>query len=395
MHEQTARSSRPASPDESRTSDPRDTTPRRSRGSSWRPVALVTGGAGFIGTNVTRALIERGYNVRILDNLSRPGVSGNLRWLQRNFGERLEVVVEDVSHFDAVHQAVAGVSRVYHFAAQVAVTTSLLRPIDDFEINVRGTLNVLEACRQQPEPPRLLFTSTNKVYGSLPHVPLIPDGEQYGPANTTLQLTGIDERQPLDFHSPYGCSKGAADQYVLDYARCYGLPNAVFRMSCIYGPHQHGTEDQGWVAHFARSVLADREVVFYGDGRQVRDLLYVEDLAAAMLQATDHIERTRGRAYNVGGGVQNTASLQQVVQQLSTLSGRIIRIRYEDWRPGDQRYYVSDIRQLCNDTGWHPRVSVTNGLRKLYEWLATETQATSLANEPGGYSLATREPVPS
>lgn len=337
--------------------------------SATRRLALVTGGAGFIGTNVTAALVARGYRVRVLDSLSRPGVERNLRWLEQSCGERIEVLRADVRDAEAVQRAVAGAHYVFHFAAQVAVTTSLQSPVDDFRVNAEGTLNLLEACRAQSIPPRLLFTSTNKVYGNLPQLELMQRGDQYVPVDPRPRQHGIDELQPLDFHSPYGCSKGTADQYVLDYARYFGLPNVVFRMSCIYGPHQHGTEDQGWVAHFARSVLRDESLVFYGDGRQVRDLLFVDDLSRAMLLALDRIDRTRGQAFNVGGGVENAASLRQVVRHLAERCRLTPSVRYEDWRPGDQRYYISDTRRLQAALDWQPRVTVAQGLNRLCDWL--------------------------
>src|SRR3954465_5586214 len=285
-----------------------------------RPLALITGGAGFIATNVADRLLRDGWRVRLFDNLSRTGVEQNVRWLREVHrpGERgaespIELIVGDVRDRAAVKRAVEGVSRVFHFAAQVAVTTSLTDPLLDFEINARGTLNLLEAIRPLESRPSLLFTSTNKVYGHLADLPLNVRDRRYEPGDGAVAQRGISEQRPLDFHSPYGCSKGAAEQYVLDYARTFGLPATVFRMSCIYGPHQFGTEDQGWVAHFLIQTLRRRPLTLYGDGLQVRDILFVEDLVDAMLLAHDRIEDTAGHAYNIGGGPSNTVSLLELM----------------------------------------------------------------------------------
>ncbi len=330
---------------------------------------LITGGSGFIGTNLAHAIAAAGRRVRLLDNLSRPGVEQNLRWLKQTHGDRLSIEVADVRDPFAVRRAVAGVEAVFHFAAQVAVTTSLEDPGHDFEVNVRGTLNVLEAARAQEQPPAVLFTSTNKVYGGMTDVPLKRRGLRYEPCDAALSARGFGEDRPLDFHSPYGCSKGAADQYVLDYARSYGLRTAVFRMSCIYGPHQFGTEDQGWVAHFLIRALEDRPITLYGDGMQVRDVLYVEDLARAFLLAERHLDTLAGQAFNMGGGPDNTLSLLELVDLIGELHGAPPRIFYESWRTGDQRYYVSDTARFAAATGWRPRVNVREGVSNLYNWL--------------------------
>lgn len=337
---------------------------------------LITGGAGFIGTNVAARYLSRGRPVTILDNLSRAGVEENLEWLKGTYGDRIRFIKADVRDREPLREVVAEAERVFHFAAQVAVTTSLEDPRTDFATNALGTLNILEACRSLDVPPPLLFTSTNKVYGDLANLRIRRDGDKYLPIEEGIRRVGISESSPLDFHSPYGCSKGAADQYVRDYARCYGLPTVVFRMSCIYGPHQCGTEDQGWVAHFAKELLADREVTFYGDGRQVRDLLFVEDLVDAMELATDHVEVTAGQAFNIGGGPENAVSVREVVTTLGARIGRPPRVRHDAWRQGDQRYYVSDIRAFSRDTGWRPRVSVRQGIDRLYDWLAKQVLPT-------------------
>jgi len=332
-------------------------------------LALVTGGAGFVATNVADRLLRSGRRVRIFDNLSRAGVERNVRWLRAQHGSRVELQYGDIRDGAAVATAVRGVDRVFHFAAQVAVTTSLIDPFADFDINARGTLNLLEALRAAGGQASLLFTSTNKVYGDLHDVQLRTDGRRYMPADRDVAESGIGEERPLDFHSPYGCSKGAAEQYVLDYARTFGLPATVFRMSCIYGPHQFGTEDQGWVAHFAIQALRGRRLTLYGDGRQVRDILYVEDLAEAMLLAHQHIDRTAGQAFNIGGGPANTVSLLELIDLLGELTGSRAAYGFEPWRTADQRYYVSDIRRFSALTGWAPRTGVHDGVGRLVAWL--------------------------
>jgi len=339
------------------------------------PLALITGGAGFIATNVASHLADAGWRVRLFDNLSRPGVEANIDWLQRTRGDAIELQVGDVRDAAAMRSAVRGASRVFHFAAQVAVTTSLVDPLLDFEVNARGTLNLLEAIRCLERRPSLLFTSTNKVYGNLHDVPLTTCGRRYLPGVSEVAAHGVSERRSLDFHSPYGCSKGAAEQYVLDYARTFGLPATVFRMSCIYGPHQFGTEDQGWVAHFAIQSMKRRPITLYGDGLQVRDVLFVEDLVDAMQRAHEHIGLTAGRAFNIGGGPANTTSLLELIDLLSDMSGARPSVTAESWRSADQRYYVSDHRRFSETTGWAPRTGVAEGVRRLVEWLEHEMPA--------------------
>jgi CDP-paratose 2-epimerase len=332
---------------------------------------LVTGGAGFIGTNLADRLLAAGHRVRVLDNLSRPGVESNLDWLRRKHGERVAFDLGDVRDPAAVRRAVRGAGAVFHFAAQVAVTTSLADPLADFEVNARGTVNVLEAVRRESAPPPVFFTSTNKVYGGLEDVELCLRGLRYEPCDPAF-ARGFGEARRLDFHSPYGCSKGTADQYVLDHARSYGLRAVVFRMSCIYGPHQHGTEDQGWVAHFLMRAAAGRPIVLYGDGMQVRDVLFVEDLVRAFLLAHEHVDALSGRAFNIGGGPANTVSLLELVGMIGELHGRRPQTFFESWRTGDQRWYVSDTRGFTAATGWRPLVTVREGVGKLYNWLAME-----------------------
>ncbi|HWQ92038.1 MAG TPA: SDR family NAD(P)-dependent oxidoreductase [Clostridia bacterium] len=338
------------------------------RNGERRPV-LITGGAGFIGTNVAHRLLTAGKRVLIYDNLCRPGVELNLQWLRQHHGQALEFQSGDVRDYDLLRKAVRRAAQIYHFAAQVAVTTSLDQPFEDFEINARGTLNLLEAVRQRVDPPPLLFTSTNKVYGDLSDVKLRMRHGRYEPESAAIRQHGFGEQRPLHFHSPYGCSKGAACQYVLDYARTFRLPTAVFRMSCIYGPHQFGTEDQGWVAHFLINSLDRRPITIYGDGRQVRDILFVEDLVDAMIATQDNIDQLQGQVFNVGGGPTNTTSLLELIDLIGELHGKRPIVRYEDWRPADQQYYVSDTRKLSSATGWHPKVDVRHGVATLYQWL--------------------------
>ncbi|HUR46897.1 MAG TPA: NAD-dependent epimerase/dehydratase family protein [Candidatus Saccharimonadales bacterium] len=330
---------------------------------------LITGGAGFIGTNLAHRFLSRKQPVLLYDNLSRPGVEQNLAWLRKKHGELLQIEVADVRDERKLASAVKRASKVFHFAAQVAVTTSLVDPIEDFEINARGTLNLLEAIRGMDVPPPLVFTSTNKVYGDLQDVKLEVRGGRYEPSDPSLRHHGFSEQRPLNFHSPYGCSKGAACQYVLDYARTFHIPAVVFRMSCIYGWHQFGNEDQGWVAHFLLRALEKRPITIFGDGRQVRDILFAEDLVNAFLQAMERIDAIAGEAYNMGGGPDNTISLLELLDIMAELRGEKPEVVFDDWRPADQQYYVSDYRKFHAATGWKPQTSAKEGIRSVYEWL--------------------------
>jgi CDP-paratose 2-epimerase len=332
-------------------------------------LALVTGGAGFIGTNLADRLLSDGERVRIVDDLSRPGVEENLRWLEGRHGARLDVRIADLRDPAVAQAAVAGAASVFHLAAQVAVTTSLDEPVHDFEVNLGATMNLLEAARARPRPPAILFTSTNKVYGDLADIALRDTGVRYEPLDEKIRA-GISEARPLDFSTPYGCSKGAADQYVLDYAKSYDLATVVFRMSCIYGPHQQGTEDQGWVAHFVRSVLREEPITLYGDGRQVRDVLYVDDLVEAMLAARGRIDRLAGQAFNMGGGPAQAVSLREVIDRIAMLARVEPEINSGPWRTGDQRYYVSDTSRFRAAADWQPRVDPGTGIERLHSWLA-------------------------
>lgn len=354
-----------------------------------RPV-LITGGAGFIGCNLAHRLLSRGDRVLILDNLSRAGVERNLRWLRDTHGSAVEAEIADIRDVDAVRRAARRARQVFHFAAQVAVTTSLDDPAHDFSVNARGTLNLLEALREHDNPAPLVYTSTNKVYGGLDDVRLTVAGGRYEPADDELRRRGISERRRLDFHSPYGCSKGTADQYVTDYARSFGMKTVVFRMSCIYGPHQYGNEDQGWVAHFLIRAIEGRPIMLYGDGKQVRDTLFVEDLVDAFLLAQQHMPTISGRAFNIGGGAANTISLLELLDQIETLHGDRPEVAYHDWRVGDQRYYVSDTSEFTRATGWAPKVDVATGVQRLYEWLLETRAPTAKARARERRPLATR-----
>lgn len=312
---------------------------------------LITGGAGFIGCNLADRLAGEGHTVRILDALVRPGVDANLAWLRARHGDRIVPVVARVENEAALAQAVDGVSVVLHLAAQVAVTSSLADPGADFATNLTGTLALLEAVRRLGRSVPVVFASTNKVYGDLARPTLAAEGGRWVPAADDLRRHGVDESMPLAFHTPYGCSKGGADQYVLDYARCFGLPTVVLRMSCIYGARQLGTEDQGWVAHFARRLLAGDPVTIYGDGRQVRDLLDVRDCVDAWVAAWRRSSQVAGCAFNLGGGPANAVSLRDVLDALAGIMSRRAALEFADWRPGDQRWYVSDTRRARADLG--------------------------------------------
>ncbi len=329
---------------------------------------LITGGAGFIGCNLADALLRDGEAVTVLDNLSRPRTDQNLRWLQERHGAALQFVHSDIRDAGAMVRALEGHDVVYHLAGQVAVTTSVADPRGDFEANALGTLNVLEAARCVEQPPVVFFASTNKVYGGMEHVEIREDATRYTYA--TLP-EGIPETQLLDFHSPYGCSKGAADQYVRDYARIYGLRTVVFRQSCIYGPRQFGVEDQGWVAHFVIAAVMGRPISIFGDGKQVRDLLFVDDLVRAYRTALARIDSAAGQIYNIGGGAANTLAIwSEFGPLLEELIGRSIPVKRGDWRPGDQPVYISDIRKAEQELGWRPDVDVQTGIRRLVEWVA-------------------------
>lgn len=327
---------------------------------------LVTGGAGFMGSNLTKYLIEADHRCVVFDNLSRPGVGANVEWLEQQGRGRVQFIQGDVREAGAVEAAARGVEAIYHLAGQTAVTTSVIDPRTDFEVNAVGTLNVLEAARRSPRQPMVIFASTNKVYGGLEDLEVIEEPTRY----TLARGAGVSEAHPIEFHTPYGCSKGSADQYVQDYGRMYGLRTAVLRLSCVYGPRQFGTEDQGWVAHFVISAMLDRPLVIYGNGKQVRDILFIDDLArlyARFLEVTS--ADVWGRAYNVGGGPAFTLSLLELLDLLSRKGSRRPRVRFEEWRPADQRVYISDTTRVRSVLGWEPQVAPREGVSRLLAWV--------------------------
>jgi len=357
------------------------------------PIVLITGGAGFIGSNLAEHLLATTpFRIRIFDNLSRAGVAHNVAWLKSLPGavSRLELMQEDVRDVRAVRRAVRDVAEIYHLAAQVAVTTAVEDPTTDFEINVRGTFNVLDSARLAGNCPFLLFTSTNKVYGALTRVPIEEDGTHYRPSLPDFR--GVDELEPLDFHSPYGCSKGAADQYVRDYGRIYQMPTVVFRMSCIAGPRQFGNEDQGWVAHFLYSVLCGREITVYGDGYQVRDVLHVHDLIMAMRAVRNARQRRNGEIYNLGGGRKRSISVIEMLKEIEQRTAGPLRLRYCDVRPGDQPLYITNTAKLEQETGWRARHSLSEILDSIYHfWRADRDKIETPKHAPSVHEELERE----
>ena len=328
---------------------------------------LILGGAGFIGSNLASWILQNSSaKVHIFDNLSRPGVRNNLNWLQQLAGNsgQLQITVGDIRDAAHVERVARHATEIYHFAAQVAVTTSVTDPRLDFDVNTAGTFNVLEAARKSGNRPFLLFTSTNKVYGDFGAEELYLDGKRYRSRNPN----GTSEMQPLDFHSPYGCSKGAADQYVRDYARIFGLHTVVFRMSCIAGQRQFGNEDQGWVAHFLYSALRGTPITIYGDGKQVRDVLCVDDLVRAFDAAHHLPSSAEGRIYNIGGGPENALSLLELMDIVEQLTGRKFDVTYDQPRPGDQLYYVTDFSKFQREAGWKPEISPEGTVKRIYEF---------------------------
>ena len=334
---------------------------------------LVTGGAGFIGSNYVHRLVQRGENVTIYDNLSRGGAPRNLEWLKQTFGENaFNVITADIRDEARITEAARGADVIVHLAGQVAVTTSVINPREDFEINALGTFNVLEAARASGRKPIFIYASTNKVYGGMDDVEVVEDATRWHYKNLPF---GAPETQPLDFHSPYGCSKGTGDQYVRDYFRIYDLPTVVFRQSCIYGPRQFGMEDQGWVAWMMIAAVTGKPITIYGDGKQVRDILYVEDLLDAYDTAIARIDHAAGQVYNVGGGSQNVMSIwTEFGPMLEKLLGQPISVARSDWRPGDQRVFVANIQKAGQELNWHPKTSMEEGIEKLFNWIKNNKQ---------------------
>jgi CDP-paratose 2-epimerase len=346
-----------------------------------RARVLITGGCGFLGCNIAAGLVARGRDVLVMDNLSRPGSEQNAEWLKQRYGNSVAIEIADTRDTEAVDELVSASDAVMHLAAQVAVTTSLDDPISDFEINGRGTLNVLEAIRRNGRQIPIIFASTNKVYGKLLDLPEVrPVDGRNVPCDPRF-AQGVGEDAPLDLYSPYGCSKGAADQYVRDYARVFGLRSVVFRMSCIYGPRQFGNEDQGWIAHFLLQSIHQRPITIYGDGHQVRDALFVDDAVDAWIRALDNIDTIRGQIFNLGGGPSNAISLRELLDFITELRGEQPQVRFAEWRPGDQPWYVSDIRALSRVLDWQPRVPVRQGLGRIERWLDARVNAPAATTE--------------
>jgi CDP-paratose 2-epimerase len=330
---------------------------------------VITGGSGFIGSNLAESFLADGEDVIVLDNLARPGVDQNLEWLKQRHGARVHPVLADVRDLRGIEAAFGDAKAVFHLAAQTAVTTSLVSPLDDFEANARGTINVLESVRKAGRKAPVIFASTNKVYGALEDLDMLAMDDRYVPADPKVRDFGIGEDRPLSFCTPYGCSKGVADQYVLDYAKSFDIPTAVLRMSCIYGPRQFGTEDQGWVAHFLIRALKGEDISIYGDGRQVRDILHVDDAVGAYRAVHAAIGAVKGDVFNLGGGPQNSVSILSVLREIEQLTGRPLDTGLGDWRAGDQLYFVADTRKLSDRLGWQARVRWKSGLQHLADWL--------------------------
>ncbi len=333
--------------------------------------ALITGGAGFIGANLAHRLIGRGDQVTVFDNLSRRGADLNLAWLRESHGpDAFRFVQADLRDYPALVEAARDADVVYHLAGQTAVTTSVTNPRADFEDNALGTFNALEATRAARDAgadPLFIYTSTNKVYGGMEDVAIEERNGRYIYRDVPQ---GIDESYPLDFHSPYGCSKGTGDQYTRDYARIYGLRTVVMRQSCIYGYRQMGVEDQGWVAWFIIAAVTGQPITIYGDGKQVRDVLFIEDLLDLYDAAIAHSDVATGQVYNVGGGPEHTISIwTEFGPILERLLGRPLPVSYDDWRPGDQQVYVSNIAKARRELGWSPKVGVREGIERLYHWV--------------------------
>jgi CDP-paratose 2-epimerase len=329
---------------------------------------LITGGAGFIGSNYVYRLLSRQENVTILDNLSRPGARKNIAWLIECFGrDSFKFVEGDVCDAAQMNVVCRDVDAILHLAGQVAVTTSVRQPRLDFEQNAIGTFNVLEAARLSGRQPVFIYASTNKVYGRMEDVGVLEQASRYVYAKLP---NGVPETHPLDFHSPYGCSKGCGDQYTRDYARIYGLPTVVLRQSCIYGPRQFGIEDQGWIAWFIIAVLTGKTITIFGNGKQVRDILFINDLMDAYDMTFENIAQVNGQVYNIGGGTQNTLSVWlEFCPILERLFQRTIPVTWDDWRPGDQPVYISDIHKIGKDLKWQPKVGIEEGITRLYQWV--------------------------
>lgn len=329
---------------------------------------FITGGAGFIGSNYVHRLVQRGENVTVYDNLSRAGAPKNVAWLEQTFGkDAFKLIVGDVRDADLLRDSAKEADVIVHLAGQVAVTTSVTNPRDDFEVNALGTFNALEAARLSKRDPIFIYSSTNKVYGGMEEVELVEEATRWRYKDL---VNGASEDQPLDFHSPYGNSKGSGDQYTRDYARIYGLRSVVFRQSCIYGPRQFGVEDQGWIAWMTIAAVTGKPITIYGDGKQVRDVLHVDDLLNAYDAAITRIERAKGQIYNMGGGPRNVLAVwAEFGPILERLLGRKVDVARADWRPGDQRVFYADTSKARRELDWEPKIDLEEGIERLFEWV--------------------------
>jgi CDP-paratose 2-epimerase len=329
---------------------------------------FITGGAGFIGSNYVHRLVQRGENVTVYDNLSRAGAPRNVDWLKQAFGDNaFKLIVGDLRDDKLLTESAREADVIVHLAGQVAVTTSVVNPRDDFEANALGTFNALEAARLSERNPIFIYSSTNKVYGGMDDVEVIEEATRWLYKDL---VEGASEEQPLDFHSPYGCSKGTGDQYVRDYARIYGLRSVVFRQSCIYGPRQFGIEDQGWLAWMMIAAVTGKKITIYGDGKQVRDVLHVNDLLNAYDAAIEKIDRAKGEVYNMGGGARNVLAIwAEFGPILEKLLGKEIEVARADWRPGDQKVFYADYRKAKRELGWEPKIDLEEGLELLFDWV--------------------------
>jgi CDP-paratose 2-epimerase len=341
---------------------------------------LVTGGAGFIGSHVAEYYAQKGHEVIAFDNLARSEMLGAKSRAQSDNKEFLKkyknvnFLKGDIRNFDELKEASSGCEVIIHAAAQVAVTTSMTNPRVDFEVNSLGTFNVMEAARMNDSV--VVYSSTNKVYGeNVNNIRATEKIDHYEYDDQKFKL-GIPEDFSIDLtgHSPYGCSKLSGDLYVQDYAHTWGLRTAVFRQSCIYGERQYGVEDQGWVAWFVISLLNRKEITIYGDGKQVRDVLYVKDLVRAFDLFIE--SNLRSGVFNMGGGANNTLSLLQLLGKLKELTGIQAKTRFGPWRPSDQKVYISDISNAEKLLNWRPEISVEQGLKYLVDWVSREMIST-------------------
>jgi len=329
---------------------------------------FITGGAGFIGSNYVHRLVQRGENVTVYDNLSRSGAPKNIAWLEQEFGkDAFKLIVGDLRDDKLLTDSAGDADVIVHLAGQVAVTTSVTNPRDDFEANALGTFNALEAARLSERNPIFIYSSTNKVYGGMDDVEIVEEATRWLYKDL---IEGASEEQPLDFHSPYGNSKGTGDQYTRDYSRIYDLRSVVFRQSCIYGPRQFGVEDQGWLAWMMIAAVTGKQITIYGDGKQVRDVLHVNDLLDAYDAAIEKIDRAKGQVYNMGGGSSNVLAVwAEFGPILERLLGKKIEVAHADWRPGDQRVFYADFSKAKEELGWAPKIDLEEGIEMLFDWV--------------------------